>query len=117
MKLDHDDKTVQRVFDIELAAQRAGVPAPEIDEFEYRYGLARAAVRSPQAIDETDTKVVDQAKTLAAAQRDLAQLVDLDVEPPALDEQADAFECEQQRTLRNAIASVRARRDEPSARS
>jgi hypothetical protein len=117
MKLDHDDKTVQRVFDIELAAQRAGVPAPEIDEFEYRYGLARAAVRSPQAIDETDALAVDQAKTLEAVHRDLAELVNLDVEPSAPDEQADPLEREQQRTLSNAIASVRARRDEPSSRS
>jgi len=137
MTINHDDPELQRAFDAELQAQRAGIPAPNIDDFEYRLGLERAALREPDELHQLasrftpgddgkfttdltpaqlaqiDARTLERAKVLAALDRDLAAL-DPDAEPPAYDEYAErSVERERARMLRNLIAVARARRDEP----
>jgi hypothetical protein len=142
MTINHDDKRTQRLFDAELQAQRMGIPAPNIDDFDYLVGIERAAIRNPDELHQLasrftpgddgrlttdltpaqlaqiDARTLEKAKVLAAINRDLAAIVDPDAVPPAYDPAAErSIERERARVLRNVAAWARARRDEPSSRS
>ncbi|MEO8467991.1 MAG: hypothetical protein ABI640_21945 [Gammaproteobacteria bacterium] len=102
--INHDDPQVQRLFDLELAAQRAGLPTIADTSYDYLYGIARAQRRSPNAVlalaaqctaqgklpdyvdidpDDGDAtlKTQDYAEALAALEQDMKAGA-ADVAPP-----------------------------------
>jgi hypothetical protein len=68
---------------------------------------------NPNATQPSEYSLLDCAKVLAALHRDLDASGDADETPPADDPAAEPIERERARRLRNYLALVRARRDEP----